>query len=145
MDLASARLHIHTAIERMRSVYGAVVFDEWAVLSPGAKHGGVVAYAGPRVENFRPHVKLDAGPLVAETRAEPALIGDLVFALEAAGTRYDVMIRVGEGSYLVCNHTQKTMLEIRAEAGWLKAQALLFELAEKFRNDPLVIGETAAR
>jgi hypothetical protein len=33
------------------------------------------------------------------------------------------------------------MLEIRAEAGWLKAQAVLFELGEKFRVDPLVTNQ----
>jgi hypothetical protein len=113
MDLATARLHIHAALERMRAVYGAVVFDEWALLSLAAKHGGVLAYQGPTE------------------------VGDLVFALEATGTRYDALLRVGEASYLVCNHTQKTMLDIRAEAGWLKAQGLLVELGEKFSVDPL--------
>lgn len=138
MDLATARTHIQTALERMRAVYGAVVFDEWALLSLAAKHGGVLAYAGPRVESFGLRLTADAGPLRAAATAEPTEVGDLIFALEATGTRYDALLRVGAASYLVCNHTQKTMMEIRAEAGWLKAQAVLFELGEKFRVDPLV-------
>jgi methylaspartate ammonia-lyase len=128
-------------LERMRAAYGAVVFDEWALLSLGAKHGGVLAYTGPRVESFGPRVTADSAPLRAAVAAHPVAIGDLVFALEATGTRYDALLHVGEASYLVCNHTQKTMLEIRAEAGWLKAQAVLFELGEKFRVDPLVTNQ----
>jgi hypothetical protein len=137
MDLATARLHIHAALERMRAVYGAVVFDEWALLSLAAKHGGVLAYQGPRVESFRLQLTADSAPLREASAAEPTEVGDLVFALEATGTRYDALLRVGEASYLVCNHTQKTMLDIRAEAGWLKAQGLLVELGEKFSVDPL--------
>lgn len=138
MDLATARNHIHVALERMRAAYGAVVFDEWALLSLGAKHGGVLAYVGRRVESFGPQVTVDSAPLRAAVAAHPVAVGDLVFALEATGSRYDALLHVGEASYLICNHTQKTMLEIRAEAGWLKAQAVLFELGEKFRADPLV-------
>ncbi len=138
MDLATARTHIQAALERMRVNYGAVVFDEWAVLSLAAKHGGVLAYAGPRVESFGLRVTADSAPLRAAVAAYPVAVGDIVFALEAAGPHYDVLLHVGEASYLVCNHTQKTILEIRAEAGWLKAQSMLFELGEKFRADPLV-------
>jgi len=137
MDLSSARNLVQVTLERMRAVYGAAVFDEWVLLSPGAKHGGILAYAGPRVESFGPKITADTAPLRAEVAANPAAVGDLVFALAAKGTHYDVLICAGAASYLVFNHTKRTMLEIRAEAGWLKAQAILFELAEKFRGDPL--------
>ncbi len=65
-------------------------------------------------------------------------MGDLVFALETGGTRYDAFLRLGDSSYLVYNHTTKSMAEIRANPGWLMAQAVLFDLGEKFRVDPLV-------
>ncbi|MBC7367057.1 MAG: hypothetical protein H7343_09645 [Undibacterium sp.] len=126
MDLATARIHIPAALERMRAVYGAIVFDEWALLSLAAKHGGVLAYGGPRAESFGLRLTADAGPLRNAATMEPVEVGDLIFALEAKDTRYDALLRVGEASYPVCNHTQKTMLEIRAETGWLKAQAGLF-------------------
>lgn len=136
MDLAAARTHIAAALARMTAAYGQPVFDEWAVLGLGG-HRGVLAYAGPRPERFRREMPDDAAPLRAEAAAQPGGVGDIVFALEAGGTRYDAFVRVGESSYLVFNHTTKTVAEIRANPGWLKAQAVLFELGEKFRADPL--------
>jgi hypothetical protein len=46
-------------------------------------------------------------------------------------------MKVGPASFLVLNHTAKTMNEIRADGKWLGAQAVLFDLSEKFRADPL--------
>jgi hypothetical protein len=138
MDLATARRHIQDSLGRMNALYGRPVFDEWAVLSLAAKHGGVLAYAGPRVESFRVHVAEDAGPLREATAGRPFAEGDFEFAPEAGGTRYDALLKVGATSFLVCNHTGKTMLEIRADPRWLKAQTVFFELSEKFRADPLV-------
>ncbi len=137
MDLAAARQHIHGSLERMNALYGRPVFDEWAVLSLAAKHGGVLAYAGPRVENFRANVAADAEPLRVLIAGRPFAEGDFEFAPEAGGTRYDALMKLGANSFLVCNHTGKTMAEIRTDARWLKAQKAFFELSEKFRADPL--------
>jgi hypothetical protein len=137
MELEAARTHIQVALTRMNTAYGQVVFDEWAILGLGG-NGGVHAYVGPRPDRFRKHLPDDAAPLRAEAAAQPSGVGDIVFALEAGGTRYDAFVRLGESSYLVCNHTAKTMAEIRSNPGWLKAQPVLFELGEKFRADPLV-------
>ncbi len=139
MDLALARSHIQAALERMRLAYGSVVFDEWALLAMGAKHGGVLAYVGPRVESFRLRFAADVDPLRTLAAEQPLTTGDFVFAPEAKGTRYDALMRVGDGSFLICNRTTKTILEIRAESSWLRAQPAFFELGEKFRADPFVI------
>ncbi len=136
MDLVTARTLIAAALVRMNTAYGQPVFDEWAVLGLGGK-GGVLAYVGPRPDSFRRHLPDDAAPLRAEAAGQPTSIGDLVFAIETGGTRYDVFLRLGDASYLVYNHTTKSMADIRANPGWLKAQAVLFELGEKFRADPL--------
>ena len=136
MDLEVARTHIQAALTRMNTAYGQMVFDEWAILGLGGK-GGVHAYAGPRPERFRRQIPDDAAPLRAEAAGQPSGVGDIVFALEANETRYDAFVRLGEASYLVLNHTAKTMAEIRTNPGWLKAQPVLFELGEKFRADPL--------
>jgi len=119
----------------MNAAYGRLLFDEWAVLGGNR---GVLAYAGPRPDRFRRQVPDDAAPLRAEAATQPSAVGDIVFALEADGTRYDAFVRLGDTSYLVCNHTARTMAEIRADPGWLKVQPVLFELGEKFRVDPLV-------
>ena len=136
MDLAVARTHIAAALTKMNAVYGQPVFDEWAVLGLGGKQG-VLAYVGTRPDSFRRSLPDDAAPLRAEAAGQPNSVGDLVFALETGGTRYDAFLRVGESSYVVYNHTTKSMADIRANPGWLKAQAVLFELGEKFRADPL--------
>ncbi len=136
MDLAAARTHIAAALARMNAAYGQPVFDEWAVLGLGDK--GVLAYTGPRPERFRREMPDDAVPLRAEAADQPTGVGDIVFTLAGNGPRYDAFIRLGAASYLVCNHTAKSMAEIRANSDWLKAQSALFELGEKFRADPLV-------
>ncbi len=136
MDLAAARTLIAAALARINTAYGQTVFDEWAILGLGGE-GGVFAYVGPRPDRFRRELPDDAVPLRAEAAGQPSGVGDIVFALEAGGTRYDAFVRLGEATYLVCNHTGKTIAELRANPGWLKVQPVLFELGEKFRADPL--------
>ena len=79
----------------------------------------------------------DAEPLRARTAGKDFAEGDIEFVPDAADTRYDAFMKIGATSYLVLNHTVKTMDEIRADAKWLGAQAILFDLSEKFRADPL--------
>jgi hypothetical protein len=137
MDLETARKNIEAAVERMRASYLQPVFDEWAILSLSGKSGGVVAYAGPRPDMFRRRLPEDAEPLRAITAGKEFSEGDIEFVPDAADTRYDAFMKVGPSSYLILNHTVKTMTEIRADTKWLGAQAALFELSEKFRSDPL--------
>jgi len=137
MDLETARQHIQSALVRMRTLYLKPVFDEWMILDPKAKHGGILAYSGPRAESFRPQLLADVAPLRAMVEGQQLTIGDFEFAQDAAGPRHDALMKIGESSYLVCNHTIKTMTELRADPQWLKAQPAFFELSEKFRADPL--------
>jgi hypothetical protein len=64
-------------------------------------------------------------------------IGDFEFAPDAAGTHFDACLRLGAASYLICNHTTKSMAQIRQSPNWLAAQKPFVELSEKFRADPL--------
>jgi hypothetical protein len=139
MDLETARRHIQAAFERMRIAYLQPVFDEWAVLSVSPKGGGVIAYEGPRPDAFRRNVPADAEPLRQRTAGKQFAEGDLEFVPDAADTQYDAFMKIGATSYLVLNHTTKTMEEIRKDGRWLAAQAVLFELSEKFRADALVL------
>lgn len=137
MDLATARQHVQTAIDRMRACYLKPVFDEWAILAVPGTSGGILAYQGPRAEVFRRRLPEDAELLRAAAAGRQFAEGDLEFVPDAADTRYDAFMKVGPAAYLVLNHTVKTMAEIRADPRWLAAQAVLFELSEKFRVDPL--------
>ncbi len=138
MDLAAARKSIEECFERMRALYFKPVFDEWVILSPGAKAGGILAYVGPRVEEFRKNLAGDAEPLLAQVGGQKLEVGDFEFTIDGDGTRHDVLLKLGNGSYLVCNNTAKSMGEIRSDPRWLKAQAAFVDLSEKFRSDPLV-------
>lgn len=144
MDLATARSHIQTCLDRMRVAYLKPVFDEWAILSLAARSaggakagGGVLAYSGPRPDVFRRKLGDDAELLRARAAGKEFHEGDIEFVPDAADTRYDAFVKIGPSSYLVLNHTVRTMEEIRSDAKWLGAQAVLFELTEKFRVDPL--------
>lgn len=137
MDLETARRHIQTYLDRMRASYRQPLFDEWAVLGVTGGAGSVLAYAGPRVEVFRTTVAQDSVPLRSRTAGKQLAEGDIEFAADAPGTQYDAFMKLGPTSYLVLNHTTKTLAEIRSDSKWLGAQAVLFELSEKFRADPL--------
>lgn len=137
MDLDTACHQIHTAVERMRAAYLQPVFDEWAILAVPVRTGGVVAYRGPRASVFRRNLPTDAEPLRRITMGKHFAEGDIEFVPDAADTCYDAFMKLGPASYLVLNHTVKTMDEIRIDSKWLGAQAVLFELSEKFRADPL--------
>jgi hypothetical protein len=136
MDLATARQNIQSSMDRMRALYLKPVFDEWMILSPGAKHGGVIAYSGARVESFRGELMEDVEPLRVVAEGRQLTVGDFEFAPDAPGPRYDALMKIGDATYLICNHVAKTMTEIRADPRWLKAQTAFFDLSEKFRADP---------
>jgi hypothetical protein len=136
MDIANARQLIQSSLERMRALYSKPVFDEWMILAPGAKHAGVVAYSGARAESFRGELPADVEPLRAMVEGRQLAVGDFEFAPEAAGTRYDALMKIGGSAFLICNHTNKTIAEIRADPRWLKAQTAFVDLSEKFRADP---------
>ncbi len=143
MDLATARRHIETHFARMDAAYQSAVFDEWAILS-AASEMGIVAYSGPRVESFRRHLAADVAPLLSAIAGRPLGAGDFEFAPDAGGTRYDACLQLGPGAYLICNHTRRAIAEIRRDPRWLKAQAVFFELSEKFRADPLSLIRASA-
>ena len=123
----------------MKAAYLRPVFNEWAILAVPAKTGGVLAYEGPRPDKFRQNLPEDAEPLRARAAGKEFTEGDIEFVPDAADTHYDAFIKIGPTAYLVLNHTVKTMTEIRADGKWIGAQAVLFDLSEKFRADPLVV------
>ncbi|HUR58487.1 MAG TPA: hypothetical protein VM029_12295 [Opitutaceae bacterium] len=137
MDLDTAKRHIQACYDRMRIAYLKPVFDEWAILAVPAKTAGVVAYHGPRPDAFKRNLPDDAEPLRARAAGQNFAEGDIEFVPDAADTLYDAFMKIGPASYLILNHTSRTMNEIRADGKWLGAQSVLFELSEKFRADPL--------
>ncbi|HTX65313.1 MAG TPA: hypothetical protein VMD31_06060 [Opitutaceae bacterium] len=137
MKLEPAKAAITAALGRMNALYQKTVFDEWVLVSLQDERGSLLAYHGPRPENYRRHFAEDIAPLRAEMTGKRLAVGDFEFAPEAAGTGFDACIRTGEAAYLLCNHTGRSMAEIRADPRWLQAQKAFVELGDKFRRDPL--------
>ena len=136
MDLSTARKHIATSFERMRALYSRPVFDEWVIVTAAAQRG-ILAYVGPRVEEFRKNLAGDAEPLLAQVGGQKLEVGDFEFTIDGDGTRHDALIRLGASSYLVCNNLAHSMADLRRDQRWLKAQGAFVDLSEQFRADPL--------
>jgi hypothetical protein len=137
MNLDAARKVIVAALGRMNALYNQTVFDEWVVVALAPTRGDILAYHGPRADSFRKRFLDDVGPLRAEMTGKRFGVGDFEFAPAATGTRFDACLRVGETSYLIGNHTGKSMAEIRQDPRWLQAQRAFVELSDAFRADPL--------
>jgi hypothetical protein len=137
MNLVTAESLITATLGRMHALYGQTVFDEWVVMSLQADRGGILAYHGARTDSFRRQFAADVEPLRAEMEGKRLAVGDFEFAPGAAGTHFDACLHIGQASYLICNHTGKSMAEIRQDPRWLRAQKSFVEMSGKFRADPL--------
>lgn len=138
MHLEDARQAITAAITRMNTLYGQTVFDEWIMVSLRPGRGSILAYSGPRADTYKQQFGTDARALHAEIANQKLAAGDFVFAHSATGSQHDACLCLGETGYLFCNHTAKSMDEIRKSPLWLKAQTAFADLSEKFRADPLL-------
>jgi hypothetical protein len=137
MNLADARTAVILTLARMKSLYGEPVFDEWVLVKLAREQGAVLGYEGPRPDTYQSKFKADIAPLRAEIEARHLAVGDFEFVNTAHGTHFDACIRLGAVGYLFCNHTSKSMVEIRQSTLWLAAQKPFAELSAKFRSDPL--------
>ncbi|MBA3849570.1 MAG: hypothetical protein C0502_06185 [Opitutus sp.] len=138
MNLANARTAVAAALGRMNAAYGQPVFNEWVLVSLRADRGAILAYEGPRQEKYKQQFTLDLQTMLKELSGQKLGVGDFAFASDAAGTHYDACLRLGESSYLFCNHLTRTMREIRENPLWIEAQKPWVELSQKFLADPLV-------
>lgn len=139
MNLADARTAVIQALGRMNALYRQPLFNEWVLVKLAREQGAgaILAYDGPRADSYQTRFKSDISPLQAEIEARKLAVGDFEFARAAHGTYFDACIRLGAGAYLFCNHTTKSMIEIRKDPLWLEAQRPFVELASRFRADPL--------
>ena len=139
MTLDEALKRMRTCSERMREVYQKPVFDEWAFISLLHQKERVLAYVGPRREDFHQHFERDVQMLRADLLEEQPGVGDFAFARDGKGTRFDAFLVVNRGLFLICNNTAASMNEITRNELWLAAQVPFVELSDRFRADPLVL------
>lgn len=138
MNLADARTAVIQTLGRMNARYGQPVFNEWVLVKLAAEQGAILSYDGPRADSYQPRFKSDVSRLRSEMEQRHMAVGDFEFVPAAHGTHFDACVRLGPAAYLFCNHTTKSMVEIRQDPLWLEAQKPFAELAAKFRADPLV-------
>jgi hypothetical protein len=137
MTLDEAISHIKLCAKEMDARYGKTVFDEWAVLSLAENKARVLAYIGPRNDDFLKNFARDLGALRAELLAETYGSGDFEFARHGTGTGFESFMALGRALYLICNNTRESMDTIAKNPRWLAAQVPFAELGDKIRANPL--------
>jgi len=121
----------------MNAQYGQPVFDEWVVVSLLHNQARVLGYVGPRNDEFMKGFADDLGALRSALFNGQYQVGDFEFARQATGTKFEAFLTLGEGLYLICNNTQRTMDEIAKNPKWLSAQVPFAELSDKVRANPM--------
>ena len=137
MTLEEATKLIGGCAERMNDLYQKVVFDEWAIVSLIQHKAKILAYLGPRKDDFQKNFATDVQDLRADLLSRRHSIGDFEFARHGVGTKLEAFVMVGDGLYLICNNTAKSMSAIAKDPRWLSAQVPFVELSDQFRSDPL--------
>jgi len=138
MTLEEANKLISGCAERMNDLYKKVVFDEWAIVSLIQHKAKILAYLGPRKEDFQKNFTADVQDLRLELLSNKHNLGDFEFARHGVGTKFEAFVVVGDGLYLICNNTVQSLNAISKDPLWLSAQVPFVELSDRFRSDPLV-------
>ena len=139
MTLDETFEEIKTCANRMDSRYGTTVFDEWAIVSLVENRARVLAYIGPRNDEFLTNFAKDLGILRAELDAEKYSVGDFEFTRHGVGTGHEGFMVLGPGLYLICNNTRESMDSIAKNPRWLNAQVSFAELSDRIRSNPLSV------
>jgi len=137
MTLEEATNLIGRCAARMNDLYQKVVFDEWAIVSLIQHKAKILAYLGPRKDDFQKNFATDVQDLRADLLSRRHSIGDFEFARHGVGTKLEAFVMVGDGLYLICNNTAKSMSAIAKDPLWLSAQVPFVELSDRFRADPV--------
>ncbi|HEY1789086.1 MAG TPA: hypothetical protein VGJ73_13070 [Verrucomicrobiae bacterium] len=139
MTLDQTFEEIKACTSHMDSRYGNTVFDEWAIVSLVENKARVLAYVGPRNDEFLQNFVKDLGVLRAELRADKYSVGDFEFNRHGVGTGHEVFMVLGSGLYLICNNTHESMDSIAKNPRWLNAQVSFAELSDRIRSNPLTV------
>ncbi len=137
MTLEEATNLIGSCAARMNDLYRKVVFDEWVIVSLIQHKAKILAYLGPRKDDFQKNFATDVQDLRADLLSRRHSIGDFEFARHGVGTKLEAFLMVGDGLYLICNNTAQSMSAIAKDPLWLSAQVPFVELSDQFRADPL--------
>ena len=99
----------------------------------------MLAYLGPRNDDFLANFAKDLGTLRAGLLNASYGVGDFEFARHGIGTGFESFMVLGRALYLICNNTRESMDTIAKNPRWLAAQVPFAELSEKIRANPLAV------
>ena len=139
MTLEEIGQQIKLCKDQMDACYGSPVFDEWAVVSLVEHRAKVLAYTGPRNDDFIQNFARDLGSLRAALTSGSYGPGDFEFARHSTGTGYEAFLVLNPGLFLICNNTSDSMESIAKNPKWLAAQVPFVELADRVRTSPLAV------
>jgi hypothetical protein len=139
MNLDEVKLLIKQSTAQMDAFYGRPVFNEWAIISLAENRARVLAYVGPRNDDFLKNFANDLGSLRAELLDANYGVGDFAFARHGLGTHFEAFMVLGVAIYLIFNNTTDSMDNIAKDPLWLKAQVPFAEIGDKLRTNPLVV------
>jgi len=137
MTLEEIQRLIRDCAKQMTDRYGKTVFDEWAIISLRHHHTRILAYVGPRNDDFLKSFAHDLATLRTALLDAKYGPGDFEFARHGVGTAFESFMVLAQGVYLICNNTTSTMDEIAKDPRWLNAQVPFAELGDKVRSSPL--------
>jgi len=138
MNVDQASHLIKSCADKMNARYEKVVFDEWAIISVEQHKARLLAYIGPRKDDFQKNFLNDAGSLRAGLLTRQYHAGEFEFARDGVGSAFESFMALGHRTFLICNNTVQSMDGIAKDPLWLGAQVPFVELSEKFCADPVV-------
>lgn len=139
MTLSNAIRLIQEALFRADDEYGAVVFDEWFLVSLVGLDRTVLHYTGPRYEHDARSFIEDIRPLGKELVEHKHRIGNVDFAPDGIGPGFDVMVTLGAGFFAIFNNTTGSTDELSNRPEWRRVEDVMIGMGRKFLSDPVVI------
>ena len=132
MKMEKAQEWIKEALEKMDSVMGEPVFDEWLIAEKTAAGWTILKYEGLRKEECLQEFHSDITALHDTLDPATALAGDFAFSHEGFGSGFDAHICMGNSCFVLFNNTKKNTDEITKSPKWMQAQIHFATLAEHF-------------
>lgn len=137
MNCTNAAQVIGDALAAMARQYMRPVFDEWVLLTVSDRTVRILAYEGPRPDNYRDEFAEDMRVVAAGLLGTHHNPGDFEFSHEGDGKMYDAFVVAGERVFLALNNTAKSMPQITADPLWRDTQGCFLRLCDSFRCSPV--------
>ena len=139
MTLDETISQIKACAKEMDARYGKTVFDEWAVVSLPENKARVLAYIGPRNDDFLKNFAKDLGALRAELLTRELRRGDFEFARHGIGTGFESFMVLGAGALPDLQQHARVHGHDRQKSALARGAGAVRRIERKIRADPLAV------